>query len=346
MATAVKIEKEASLKTEDPAETSSCKLQEYYCSPNGYCSLPSYCLQYGGIYSNVSYIGMIPCHQTYLNSSAWPNTSVCSNSQMGFENDSLYYIGDGYYPTDNLPCVCYNYIPDHNGIQTHPEVSQGQQVAFQSAGEYEASETVKDLKIASDLPPALQNKSFFSSDKNSNLYTPGAMLGRPILMPSVPSKGRRGVEELFQQYMQLFFRNLPDVWCLFSIESHDTMVENSFFLKDSCKVRFFCQVCGDGWTSMNGLIAFYYQFSDIEHCGRIGYTIYGQMCYKCNDNEFKDPLWYPEEAHKVIANLYYEIASRYYNFVTPRRIRTRRLGAPRTRHSSDLCQGCNLGLYP
>ncbi|XP_076058513.1 uncharacterized protein LOC143035530 isoform X2 [Oratosquilla oratoria] len=202
-----------------------------------------------------------------------------------------------------------------------------------------------------DKRSRIQGKSDSNmSGKNSypvyNLYQrldlPHDFLGRPKLLCSVPAEGKLSVEEVWVYHMQLLFKNLPHTWTIHYSEEGTRFLGNWGMFKDHAKVRFYCKECNDGWTSMYGIVMFMYR-QNFEY-GEIQYQVVGQKCSQCHPSTFEMPLWYPEEAQKVITNLYYEISSKIYGLHTPRTIRTRRLGQPHTQHNHQLCQGCCSGV--
>lgn len=81
--------------------------------------------------------------------------------------------------------------------------------------------------------------------------------------------------------------------------------------RDSAKVRFNCQKCGHGWTSMKGRVVFWFWLDPISyqpvdcygrafHSGLVFFKLYGQKCQKCMDEKrFEAAMWYPEEVQKV-----------------------------------------------
>lgn len=112
---------------------------------------------------------------------------------------------------------------------------------------------------------------------------------------------------------------------------------------DSAKVRFCCQDCGNGWTSMKGRVTFWYNFNHATNAGFVHFKLYGQVCQKCDSGRFEFVMWYPEEVAKVMYNLYSKVGHAYYGF-PPTQIRVdRRPGRPRNQHNADLCQACRDG---
>ncbi|KAG9509013.1 hypothetical protein GZH46_02479 [Fragariocoptes setiger] len=129
---------------------------------------------------------------------------------------------------------------------------------------------------------------------------------------------------------------------------------------DSAKVRFCCDVCGHGWTSMKGRVVIWFDVfhvpaisfnfnghSAVNHLlfGFCAFKLYGQQCDQCQDvNRFERPMWYPEEVTKVINNFYQRVGVLYYGFKAPAIDRQRRSGKPKTSHNSTLCQACKDGF--
>ncbi|KAG7174001.1 Receptor-transporting protein 3-like 2 [Homarus americanus] len=178
-----------------------------------------------------------------------------------------------------------------------------------------------------------------------HLNLPIHTLGRPRLLHTHHKDDNElCVEGLWKKHMVMLFRNLPDAWVIFSARIGKKFGINWNSFKDLAKVRFYCRNCRDGWTSMYGVVLFYYKWDRRSHRGLIFYQVLGQKCGNCDPKEFELPLWYPEEAQKVITNLYYKIATHFYNLVTPQYIRTRRMGQPLTYHNKQLCQGCCQGV--
>ncbi|CAD5122785.1 unnamed protein product [Dimorphilus gyrociliatus] len=81
--------------------------------------------------------------------------------------------------------------------------------------------------------------------------------------------------------------------------------------RDSAKVRFNCQRCGHGWTSMKGRVVFWFWLDPNDyqpldcygrafHSGIVYFKLYGQKCQNCMDGKrFEAAMWYPEEVQKV-----------------------------------------------
>lgn len=135
---------------------------------------------------------------------------------------------------------------------------------------------------------------------------------------------------------------------------------------DSAKVRFCCDHCGHGWTSMKGRVVFWYELFEFVEApydcvnasymhvpqmpinqivGFCAYKLFGQQCDMCKvDGRFERPMWYPEEVCKVLNNLYNKIGQIYFGFKTPALDKQRRAGKPKTSHNSSLCQACQDGV--
>ncbi|KAF2364449.1 Zinc-binding domain, partial [Trinorchestia longiramus] len=115
--------------------------------------------------------------------------------------------------------------------------------------------------------------------------------------------------------------------------------------RDMAKVRFSCQFCLRGWTSMFGVILFFYCWNPVEKRGLVRFLLMGQSCNNCmKKNVFETPMWYPEEAEKVMTNLFYDVSSRVFGKVVPPFNYDRRYGRPRHHHNAQQCQGCSLHL--
>ncbi|XP_066940508.1 receptor-transporting protein 3-like isoform X1 [Macrobrachium rosenbergii] len=147
-----------------------------------------------------------------------------------------------------------------------------------------------------------------------------------------------GMEHKWKRCFTALFQNLPHVWIFGVCEAEYS--EWSVF-RDMAKVRFSCQHCGRGWSSMNSSAVFYYAWDADAECGHIRFSLKGQKCKVCKPSHFETPMWYPEEVQKVMTNLYYEVSSRMYGFYTPPMIKNRRHGRPRAHHDSSMCQGCH-----
>ncbi|GAB1606123.1 receptor-transporting protein 4-like [Argonauta hians] len=144
------------------------------------------------------------------------------------------------------------------------------------------------------------------------------------------------------EFDRLFCQYLPDLWCLLSTNYPPSNRWRTF--KDSAKVRFSCQQCGHGWTSMKGRVIFWFHLNFATSCGYVMFKLYGQQCMRCNNGCYEPAMWYPEEVVKVIGNVYNRIGQLHYGFVRPPLRIDRRAGKPRNQHNADLCQACKEGL--
>ncbi|XP_075266286.1 uncharacterized protein LOC142358673 isoform X2 [Convolutriloba macropyga] len=146
------------------------------------------------------------------------------------------------------------------------------------------------------------------------------------------------------EFLKYFQRFLGDTWFLCKCSEKDPVPERWRRFRDSAKVRFCCESCSNGWTSMKGRIVFWFY---LDYRTRVGYCLfklYGQKCKKCNkDCVFEPPMWYPEEINKVIVNVYNRIGEVYYNFTKTTLLVDRRDGRPRLQHNRELCQACQTG---
>ncbi|GAB6033071.1 hypothetical protein CHUAL_012686 [Chamberlinius hualienensis] len=113
---------------------------------------------------------------------------------------------------------------------------------------------------------------------------------------------------------------------------------------DSAKVRFCCQECGHGWTSMKGRVAFWFTFNASNGQGTLMFRLYGQKCQRCKSGNYENSMWYPEEVVKVLMNVYCHIGQFYYGLYQASITKSRRAGKPRTPHNSNLCQACQDGV--
>ena len=128
---------------------------------------------------------------------------------------------------------------------------------------------------------------------------------------------------VWQREFNQLFCQLPDSpiakWNFFE---SPTPKEDStgMVLRDWAKVRFSCPVCGNGWTSMRGMILFNISIhtsiinvsqspriilpsifkGQYVRIGVIVATMFGQKCQKCMEDRFETAMWYPEEVTKVL----------------------------------------------
>ncbi|CAM1323703.1 RTP4 (predicted) [Pycnogonum litorale] len=144
------------------------------------------------------------------------------------------------------------------------------------------------------------------------------------------------------EFVKLFSQYFPNIWYLSPITQRPNGQWNYFM--DSAKVRFCCDDCGHGWTSMKGRVVFWYFFNSASGEGIIKFKLYGQRCQKCNSNRFESAMWYPEEVVKVLVNIYNKVGQIYYGFYQPPIHKARRPGKPRNPHNQELCQACQDGV--
>uniref|UniRef100_A0A915HYE5 3CxxC-type domain-containing protein n=1 Tax=Romanomermis culicivorax TaxID=13658 RepID=A0A915HYE5_ROMCU len=152
------------------------------------------------------------------------------------------------------------------------------------------------------------------------------------------------METLWHMEFDNLFKTFFNVWYLSPLVSDLPPVGLWFETKDSAKVRYLCQKCGQGWTSMKGCVYFWYTLNISQNVGILYFKLMGQTCQKCNDNRFEHPLWYPEEVIKVLRNIYYKVGQTFYGFVRPNFEKQRRPGKPRSQHAKNLCQACQMGF--
>ncbi|XP_071946079.1 receptor-transporting protein 3-like isoform X2 [Antedon mediterranea] len=143
------------------------------------------------------------------------------------------------------------------------------------------------------------------------------------------------------EFAKVFSPFLPHIWYLVPTPGSPSPRWKRF--KDSAKVRFCCQTCGHGWTSMKGRVVFWYFLNYPYYEGFVHFKLYGQQCQRCNNGMYETAMWYPEEVNKVLCNLYNRIGQAYYGFVKPPMRYDRRAGKPRTQHNAALCQACQDG---
>ncbi|XP_052759858.1 receptor-transporting protein 3-like isoform X2 [Mya arenaria] len=144
------------------------------------------------------------------------------------------------------------------------------------------------------------------------------------------------------EFDRLFSQYFPHMWCL--VPTFYPPGDQWRTFKDSAKVRFSCQDCGHGWTSMKGRVIFWFELNYATNSGCVMFKLYGQQCQKCKTGKFEHAMWYPEEVVKVVGNVYNRVGQIYYGFVRPPLRIDRRVGKPRNQHNSELCQACKEGL--
>lgn len=107
-----------------------------------------------------------------------------------------------------------------------------------------------------------------------------------------------GMEHVWvKEFNQLFMNYLPHVWYIQPVQSKPIGGNQLVTYVDSAKVRFCCDVCGHGWTSMKGRVAFWFDLFYMS--GIVAFKLYGQQCDKCKQDRYEEPMWYPEEVVKV-----------------------------------------------
>ncbi|KAA0194742.1 hypothetical protein HAZT_HAZT000293 [Hyalella azteca] len=153
----------------------------------------------------------------------------------------------------------------------------------------------------------------------------------------------RGLENVWAKHFEILFRLLDGRWTIAPTFSRPS--SGWLLFRDMAKVRFSCQICMRGWTSMFGVVLFFYRWNPEQKCGFVRFLLMGQSCSKCaKQNVFLTPMWYPEEAQRVMTNFFYKICSKVYGHTAPPMNQDRRHGRPRLQHNSGQCQGCVLGL--
>jgi len=156
------------------------------------------------------------------------------------------------------------------------------------------------------------------------------------------------MEALWHAHFDHLFSNFwPCAWQLIPKPLVNCPVTNWNIHSDSAKVRFLCQTCGHGWTSMKGRVVFWYNFDPRNLCGTVAFALFGQKCQQCSrdgfDN-FTSAMWYQEEVVKVLFNVYNSVGQIYYGFQQPSFLKLRRPGKPRSQHAAELCQACQMGV--
>jgi len=146
------------------------------------------------------------------------------------------------------------------------------------------------------------------------------------------------------EFDRLFYQYQPHQWMLMPILQPPEPKNMWRTFKDSAKVRFSCQQCGHGWTSMKGRVIFWFHLNHQTQVGQVVFKLFGQQCKRCQNGRFEHAMWYPEEVVKVVGNVYNRIGQMFYGFYQPPLRIDRRLGKPREQHQPELCQACREGL--
>jgi len=156
------------------------------------------------------------------------------------------------------------------------------------------------------------------------------------------------MEALWHSHFDHLFSNFwPCAWQLIPKPLVGCPVSNWNVHSDAAKVRFLCQTCGHGWTSMKGRVVFWYSFDPRNLCGTVAFALFGQKCQQCSKDgfdNFTSAMWYQEEVVKVLFNIYNSVGQTYYGFQQPSFVKLRRPGKPRSQHASELCQACQMGV--
>jgi len=149
------------------------------------------------------------------------------------------------------------------------------------------------------------------------------------------------------QFHLLFDQFWPSTWRLVPRPLVPGPTNDWHVHADAAKVRFLCQVCGHGWTSMKGRVVLWFKHDVVGGCGTVAFSLFGQQCQQCRQrgqDNFTPAMWYQEEVVKVLYNVFHSVGRTFYGFPPSPYVQARRPGKPRTRHPADLCQACQLGL--
>ncbi|XP_074655428.1 receptor-transporting protein 3-like [Tubulanus polymorphus] len=144
------------------------------------------------------------------------------------------------------------------------------------------------------------------------------------------------------EFSRLFGNFFMHQWALYP--SFQQPLGKWKMFQDSAKVRFICQKCMKGWTSMKGRVVYWFNLDPCTGFGIVYFKLFGQQCKDCMSGFFEPALWYPEEVLKVVANLYYKVGQTYYGFQKPPIRTDRRSGKPKKEHDRSLCQACFDGI--
>ncbi|XP_047473395.1 uncharacterized protein LOC125028109 [Penaeus chinensis] len=247
------------------------------------------------------------------------------------------------------PDGCWYPLHKNAGETSGSEVVSKKEVAAGMCGEEQEDDKESDVSMrpqSVDIKQSLHRPPLHLTIYNyfHHLNLPEVFVGRPVMLPTRRNKSYLCVFDMLVEYMNLLFRNLPDQWELKVAKRNCKPVTGWSTFKDFAKVRFCCKECQVGWTSMRGIIMFFYRWNWRLQRGQVLYHVLGQKCSACSPHTFEMPIWYPEEAQKIVTNLYYKICSEFYGLKTPQPIRTRRPGSSKSSHNGSLCQGCVRGV--
>lgn len=270
-----------------------------------------------------------------------------ASAHNGVAADNLPMKASVYYPyIQQDPATFFptsSYFPDTSMTSPMPMPPSSIPSSTLPPPAFPMSSNTQSLPLNGRSVPKSDGVVFYNHYQHPNL--PEDMFGKPHLLPSFKTEGKMCLEDLWMKHMGILFKHLPDQWVLSPLPPNRKISSKWFSFRDVAKVRFYCKICNDGWTSMYGVVIFHYRWNVKKLKGQIMYKVAGQKCGGlCSSEGFQMPMWYPEEAQKVITNLYYKIASQFYDLVTPQYIRTRRFGRPAAHHNRNLCEGCVNGL--
>ncbi|XP_015791017.1 receptor-transporting protein 3 isoform X2 [Tetranychus urticae] len=237
-------------------------------------------------------------------------------------------------PSTPLTATSVSHLQTPNSLSFHSTSTQPQPLPLPPS-------------IPSFIPPSSttgyyiqQSPSTLTSSTNSSPIN-----GCPPLIKPSPWNQSYGMEHVWMAHFTSLFKSYPHQWCLLPVEQRPLGGNFTTFV-DSAKVRFCCEDCGHGWTSMKGRVAFWFDLTAYSGYsqGLVTFKLFGQQCQKCKSEMYEAPMWYPEEVFKVLINLFNKVGQNYYGFYYPPLEKTRRPGKPRTPHNSQLCQACKDGV--
>ncbi|XP_053207955.1 uncharacterized protein LOC128392009 [Panonychus citri] len=238
---------------------------------------------------------------------------------------------------------------------TSPSPQQPQQQQQQQQQQQSQQTTITTLPLPpppptlSLIPPPTSTTGYYIQapppPPQITTTTTSPINGCPPLIKPSPWNQSYGMEHVWMAHFTSLFKSYPHQWCLMPVESRPLGGNFSTFV-DSAKVRFCCEDCGHGWTSMKGRVAFWFDLTNYAGYpqGLVAFKLFGQQCQKCKAEIYEPPMWYPEEVFKVLVNLFNRVGQNYYGFYYPPLEKTRRPGKPRTPHNSTLCQACKDGV--